>query len=76
MEIRKIFKHEYVVREEGDMRFKRGRLAMVDRGGIDADGFDVAFPYQPGCRIGVQSREMERAHSILPFQFRSQIITS
>jgi hypothetical protein len=30
MEIRKIFEHKYVMGKERDMRFKLGRLALVD----------------------------------------------
>jgi hypothetical protein len=30
MEIRKIFEHKYVMGKERDMRFKLGRLAVVD----------------------------------------------
>jgi hypothetical protein len=47
MEIRKIFKHRYVVREKDDMRFKSGRLAIVDRGCVDADSVDLTFSYRP-----------------------------
>ena len=56
------------------MRLKFGGLTIIDRGSVDAYGFDLPLAYEPGRRLGVQAREMERLYRLQPPQLRSQIL--
>ena len=56
------------------MRLKFGGLTIIDRGSVDAYGFDLPFAHEPGRRLGMQAREMERLYTLRPPQLRSQIL--
>src|SRR5262249_13906268 len=58
------------------MRLKCGGLTMINRGGVDSDGFDLSLPHKPVRSPGMQSREMERSYTLRSSQFCSQVLLS
>src|SRR5712692_3753516 len=74
-EIGKIFEHRHVLGEERDMRLKFGGLSIINRGGVDSHGLDLPLTHEPGRRLGMQAREMERLYTLLPSQLCSQILS-
>jgi len=70
----KIFEHRHVLGEERDMRFKFVRLTIINRRGVDPDGFDLPLAHEPGRRLGMQAWEMERSYRLRPSQLCSQIL--
>ena len=70
-EVGKVFEHRDVVGEELDVRFKLGRLAIVDGGGVDPDGLNLSLTDKPGCRFRMQARKTERSYTFRPSQLCS-----
>ena len=56
------------------MRLKYGGLPIIDRGCVDSDGLDLPLAHEPGCRLGMQTREVEHSHRLWPSQLCSQIL--
>ena len=54
--------------KEGDMSLESAGLTVIDRGGIDPDGFDLPFTHEPGRRLGMQPWEMEHSNTFRPSQ--------
>ena len=56
------------------MRLKFDGLPIIDRGGVDPDGFDLPLAHEPGRRLGMQAREMERSYTFRSSQLCPQIL--
>ena len=56
------------------MRLKFDRLTIINRGGVDSNGFDLPLTHQPGRSSGMQAWEMERSYTVQPSQLGSQIL--
>ena len=73
IEIRQVLERRDVALVEDAVRLEQRRLAVVDAGGVDADGLDGAVGDEPARGVGMETGKVQLRDRRLPALGRAQV---